>query len=300
MKVGTKNKVVVPAGNYVNAFAPLNHILVCKKLPVRPIDAEHVDALLQSIKKTGLDNPLDIWAGESEDTKVKIGDETVPATFIIAGLHRREALKRLNLEEPAVYAKLFPNGVPIRKRVCPVTDAMLLQLRENVTRREMTSEEILPVVKNLVEAGIKQNVIANRVGKSTAWVSSILTVGEELGEEGMEEVAKGGIPIKAAKKAAAAVSASKKAGTPISGKEALKTAKAEHEEAKGGNAVRAKKKVSLKVLWDRYIAMPQSKITQGLKLQILEGIVEYALGTKQRLPEQVRAEIAKPAAKAAK
>ncbi len=284
----TKNTPAL-VGAFTNETLPLAHIATSKNIPLRNLNDAHVTGLVTSILKAGLDNPLDVWGGEASGAKMQLkGGEKIDAAFLIAGNHRREALRRIHAEHPDKFAALFPAGVPVRRRVGPLADALLLQLRENVQREDMEADQIFPVLTHLVQLGLKQNVIANRVGKSTAWVSTMLEVNRELGDEGAEEVAKGGLPVRAAVKAAKEVKAAKKAGQAVDTKAALKKAKDEHDEAKAGNAKRAKKRVGLKELYSRYGLLPVSKATIGRKVQILEGIIAYAIGESNKLPDEVK------------
>lgn len=279
---------------YTLVFTPLENILNSKSLPLRGLNESHVKSLVVSISKAGLDNPLDVWGGEAEGKLMKLGEKTMPASFLITGNHRREALRRLASEDPKKFAAMFPQGIPNRRRVCELKDALLVQLRENVQREDMDASEILPVLKHLIELKVQQNVIANRIGKSPAWVTSMLDINKTLGDEGEEEVAKGTLSVRSANAAAKKIKSAEAKGEPVDKKAALAAAKAEEAERRQGNAKRAKKRVSLRVLFDRFTALPTTKMVLGEQLNILKGIIAYAIGESNKLPEQVKNEVAEP------
>ena len=268
-----------------DTFVPLELIVQHKELPPRDVDQNNVDELFHSIKRSGLDTRLTLWGGDKSGTKMTVGGKEHPASFLIAGNHRRAALRKLLKDDPDRFNALFPNGIPCTIRICPLSEALLIQLRENVMRKDMTPEQILPVLQHLTKLGVKQNVIAIRIGKSTGWVSQMLDIAENLGEEGLEEVAKGGLTVRDARAAGKEIKKAKKDGKPVSAKEAVSKLKQKIEEKRKGKK-RVEKRASIKLLYNRYSVLP-SNVTQGRRVQILEGICEYLIGESDDLPKEV-------------
>lgn len=273
-----------PVGVSTDEMIPLEHIVNHKELPNRKLDKAHAEELFHSIRRSGLDTPLIVWGGDKEGVKMKLSSGVVPASFLIAGAHRRAALQRLQDEEPARFKELFADGIRCVRRICSLEEALFIQLRENVARKNPEPETILPIMQHLEGLGLKHNVIAARIGKSTGWVSQIFDITKNLGEEGVEVVKEGGASMRELRKAAQDVK---------KGKSDAKTAVAKLKEKvakkKASGKQRAEKKVSLKVLFNRYTLLPKGKFSAGSKLQMLEGICEYIIGESDEIPEALTA-----------
>jgi ParB-like chromosome segregation protein Spo0J len=288
-----------------NQFVALDHIVNHKDLSYRSLDTAHVDALAADIAVNGLDIPLLTFA-ETPTHRVKLkGAQTdMPATFLVAGLHRRAALLKFRREHGEAFKKKFANGIPILHRICSVGDALLLQIRENVARREMSAEEIFPILEKLSAApyNMSGKEIAKRVSKSPAWVSSMMAVNEELDPTTKEEVVTGKIATGDARKLAGDVRKEKKSGAAPTKEsireraEALKQKQAAKAATGAQRAHGEERKVSLKKIWERYQVASISGA--GRRVQILEEAVQYSLGLRKTLPAEVRLD--KKAAAAAK
>jgi ParB-like chromosome segregation protein Spo0J len=288
MKIAAKAPASSTVINSTDAFVPLERIVNHKDLPPRELNKTHVGELTASIKKSGLDTKIVLWGGEQPGTQMKLNGETVDATFLIAGAHRRQALRDLEKEDPKRFKELFPQGIPCVIRVCPLSEALMIHLRENVLRHEMSPEQILPVFNQLIKMGVKQNVIATRIGKSNAWVSMIIDINNNLGEEGVEEVAKGKLTLRDARAASKEVKAKKAAGETVNPKETVAKLKEKlASKRKAGKGQRSEKRASLKTLYSRYTVLPSGKMNVGKKLEILEAICEYVLGESDDLPAEV-------------
>lgn len=270
---------------------PLANIVNCKSFPYRAINKEHVTSLVESIRRSGLDVPLIVWGGKDANSKMKLSTGEFPSSFLIAGLHRREALRELAKDSPDIFNKFFKEGIPVVVRYGEQSDALLAQLRENLQRQDPTADQVLPVLNKLIELNVKQNVIAARIGKSTAWVSRIIDAKETLGDGALEDVSSGNTSLRTALKAAEKVKAAKKDGKEISASDALDQVKSE------ASAKPATKKVSLKALYARFKALPASHGTLGDKITILQGMIEYAIGESAKFPAVLKVAAA-PAKKA--
>lgn len=296
MKVETKTEAVAP-----NQHVPLDHIVNHKELTYRALDSAHVEALVADIGANGLDQPLLTFTpSANQQVRLKGSQDAIPATYLVAGLHRRAALLQLRRAKPTVFAQRFPKGVPILHRVTPISEALLLQIRENVQRREMSAEEIFPILEKLASApyNMKGKDIATKVGKSTSWVSQMMAVNEELDPETKEDVKAGKIAVGDARKLAGEVRSDRKAGKTVTKEEikaratTLKQKQAVKASTGAQRATGDDRKVSLKRLWSRYRALPTG-ITSGRCVKILEQVVRYLLGEVRELPPELRQD-AKP------
>lgn len=290
MKINEGKKSATTNNSIVHV--PVNHIVTSNKLTYRKVDQEHVDGLMDDIRRNGLLQPLVVFA-ENADKKVKIGDDVVPARFLAAGLHRRAAILKLFKNHNTDYKKIFPNGVPCTFLELDAPSAMMVQLRENVQRREMSAEEIFPVLDRLsTEFKLTGKDIAKKIGKTPAWVSQMMTVNTELDEETREEVVGGKIDVGDARKLAADVRKDRKAGKAVSKEEIrekaskLKDKKAAKSASGKSRASGDDRKVSATKIFARYQVMP--KISQGRRLEVLEETLRYLAGDLTRLPAELR------------
>lgn len=282
--------------SYPITLVSLDHLLAHSKLKNRPIDKAHADELYESIKKNGLDTPLNTWNGGSDDGMMTIGEakEKVPANFLIAGFHRREALRRLRKEDSARFDVLFPGGIPVRRRGGQLVDMLALQIRENANRKDPSLAELLPMLKELRDTHkMKGAAIAKLVGKSEAWVSSIIGFLENAGEEAVAAAQDSSISFREAVKLGGEIKkAEKAAGRKLTDDEKTeKVAKAKKNTAASKSN---EKRVSAKALYGRYLARA-AKITAGRKLTILEETFAYVAGESDDLPPELAKDDAKPA-----
>lgn len=307
MKIASKS--AAPAAPVApTQYVPLDNIVNKKELKYRALDSEHVDSIAASIIANGLDTPLTTFAEKADSmVRIKGAEEPVAATFLVAGNHRRAALMKVRRENADVFKKRFPNGIPVVHHVYTIPEAMFAQLRENIARKEMTAEEIFPVLEQLSSEpyNLSGKDIAKKIGKSTAWVSQHLAVNEELDDETKTEVNEGKIPVGAARKLASEVRAERKAGKTVSKEEIRSKAEAAKNKAASG-AQRAQgedRRVSLKKLFGRYTAVTTKlQLNVGRKLILLTNMVEYSLGQKTKLEPELRTDPApsKVVAKSAK
>jgi hypothetical protein len=269
-------------------FIQLDALADHDKIENRDIDKEHVDFLRESIEKSGgLDVPLIAWDGGNPTNMMKVmidgSKQQLPATFLIAGFHRREALKKIRKDDSAKFKKLFPEGIPVKVAHGSLEDALLTQLRENVARVNPTAAEVLPFIKRLIDGGMKRSAIAKRIGKSPAYISQVMSIEEELGDEASEDLKKGDIDLAEGVKAANKVKKGK-----LSKSEAREEAKRKTKAKKDKGHSRADKRHSLKKLKAAYDALPN--LGMGKRIQVLEGIIEYAIGESDDLPDQLEIE----------
>ncbi len=268
---------------------PLERMSKTDKIPNRELDEKHVASLQTSIAKSGLDTPLTIWGGTKPGTKMKMKGVEVPAAFLVAGFHRREAIKAIRNENPERFDILFKEGVPCVVKFGELKDILLLQLRENVDRKDPSAEEILPFLRRLrTEFKMEQKEIARNLGKSTAWVSVILDIENTLGDEATEEVSKGGVSLREARDVAKSIKKERSEGKTPDVKAKVAKMKAESAERKSKGKKRREKRTSIGVLFKRYRALPQTGI--GARVRILEEMIEYAIGEADEPPSEVAEE----------
>lgn len=258
-------------------FVPLEHIIKHAELKNRDIDKDHVAELKASILASGLDTPLQVWDGEGgPGSLMKLKGEKLPATFLIAGGHRKVALREIQEENPTFFKKHFAAGIPVSVFHGDLNDAIAAQLRENVARKNPTAAEVLPHIKKLLANGKKKSEIAKMIGKSKAWVTTTMQVAE-LGDEDFE---KGDIGLQEGRAAVKKVKSGK-----MSKEEAREEAKQKTSKKKAKGAKRQDKRIGLKKLWAAYNGLPNTKL--GVKITILEGIIQYNIGETDELPEEI-------------
>lgn len=280
----------------------LDHLLAHKDLKNRPIDTSHVEDLYNSIKAKGLDTALVTWDGGSSDSRMKIGDDTYPSNFLVAGFHRRDALRRLRKDSKDRFDELFPGGlVPVNRRTGSMAEMLCLQLRENVARKDPTPQELFPLLEKLSKDHKMKNIaIAKSIGKSEAWVSRMLSITTELGDEGAAAVADGEATVSDLQAVAEESKRSKKTGKDFDKQAALSKVKAKGAAKKASGAQRGDKRASAKTLWGRYLALPKGAAL-GVKFRVAEAALKYLAGETDKLePEIQRDPEAKKAAVAAK
>lgn len=280
----------------------LDHLLAHSELKNRPIDKAHVEDLYNSIKAKGLDTALLSWDGGKPDGKMKIGENLFPANFLIAGFHRREALRRLRKDNPDRFTELFPEGkIPVNRRSGTLAEMLCLQLRENVARKDPSPAELFPLLTKLSKEHKMKNVqIAKSIGKSEAWVSRMLSITDELGEEGAVAVAAGEATVSDLQQVAEDSKRAKKAGGSIDKAAALAKVKSKGAKKKASGAQRGEKRASAKTLYGRYLALPKGT-NMGARFRIVESTLKYLAGESDDLaPELQRDPEAKKPAAAAK
>ena len=126
---------------------------VSKIMSVKNIRNEHdkdIAELADSINRQGLINPITVMSVSGGKYRV------------IAGHRRLEAIKRLGL--PHIECQVLES--------MSEKDIVLIQLAENVQRKNMSAQELVDVFEELKEKyHMKQNVIAKLFGKDDSWVS---------------------------------------------------------------------------------------------------------------------------------
>jgi len=286
------------------ADGSLQHVHIARiikdeeKVKYRSLDRKWAAELQADIEKNGLDVPLLVWNGaeESGGALIDLGNgKKVPATILVAGLHRLHALKALRKSNESRYTELFPDGIPVYVRSGTLVDVLSAQLRENVQRKDITPEEILPILTRLRdEHGLKNVAIAKRIGKSTSWVSQMMAIPDELGEEAMSEVQRGGIDVRAARKVATEVRKGRKAGKQVSPKEAVIAARERTIKRKATGKQRSDKRLSAKRLWELYENLP--RLSTSLRVSILEGCLQYLADATSALPGEITVLVARETA----
>jgi ParB-like chromosome segregation protein Spo0J len=282
-----------------DGFVPISLIADHPSLHYRKLNDEHVAELKQSIRKNGLDVPLIVWdGGEDGIMEVAIdpenpkkGTQSVQASFLLSGQHRREALLGLFDEDPKWFEKKFPEGVPVTYRKGELKDAIAAQLRENVQRINPSAAEVLPwILKLQDEHGMKQSAIANAIGKSVSYVSEVLRIQKTLGKKGTEAVKSGDASLtdvaNETRKASKKAKEEKREVTEDEAEEIVEKAKKKTAAKKSKGKQRAEKRPSLKKLYSRFKALP--KMNLGAQLETLKGMIEYATGEIDELPEALQ------------
>lgn len=298
-KVGTKSGAASKAVGYSASMTPqvipFNHVQLHPKMGYRDVTNLNIPDLANDIGTHGLLNPLVVWNGAESDDKpgklVSIENKTpVPAALLVAGRRRFEALTSLAASKPKTFAKVFPNGIPVLVKSGSLEDMLVFKVVENVQRENPDPAELVIELSRLRDEFGRSNAeIAKLVGKGKSWVSQIMMVKEELGEEGIEALAKGETTTRGAIAAAATVRKSKKPGSTrkVSAAQALKEAKEKKASNRAEGRERSKKRVSPDGVYQRYSRLAGIKIPVARKLVIAETALAYLAGKAENLPKEL-------------
>lgn len=270
------------------SHVPLPTVINGKDMTYRKLDKEWAKELSLAIENNGMDVPMILWRGETPK-KVKFLGELRPATYLVAGLHRREALKLFQKRAAAKFAKMFPEGVPVLIREGSLQSMLCTQLRENVDRKDMPSAEVFPVIDRLEkEFGLNQKAIAKEIGKSASWVSDVLVIKKELGDEAVDAVQKGKSSLKDMKDAAHDTRKAKKAGMKTDPKKAVAGAEKKTAARVATGAKRNPKSIGAKTVLKRYKALPS--MSANKKLPVIEAALLFLAGERKTLPKELQLE----------
>jgi ParB family chromosome partitioning protein len=264
----------------------LKYIVDHPELPKSEVDSDWAKELFEDIKNNGLDVPLIVWNGGSDDTEAKVGNEVVPATFLVAGAHRRKALQIFRRDHPEEFAKAFADGIPVKVVGGDLEDAYSARIRENIQRRTLTPSEIFAQVDLLRSTFKMKGVeIAARLGRSTSWVSQVLAVSKELDSDALEKVRSGKLSLTDAQKAAATVRKARKSGDVIDPAAVAIEAEKKAEQLAKANRLRSEKRHSAKTLFTTVQALP--RLAMSVRIVILEKVLAYLAGAADSLPKEI-------------
>lgn len=278
-KANTENTKNEQFGANELVFLPLERIGKHPKLAYRKADDAHVEFLRNSILQEGLKMPLTVWNGGETDDQMKLKAGVFPASWLVAGVHRLAAMQRIYKEDPAKFKKVFPDGIPCKVEGGEFKGAVLTQLIENVTRKEMSMQEVLPLVISLRDDHkMKGSEIAKRIGKSPSWVSEVLSVNDNVPAEVLDDMTKGGVTMQQAVATSKELKKAKDAGVAVDAKAVVEKVKTAAEEKP--------KRVKVELIWKRYGALPQ--LDDKTKLNILERTMRYLVGELANLPKELQ------------
>ena len=128
---------------------PFNARLQAKSVLEVEKEAE-INKLKEDIKRRGLLQPLVV---RESDGKYEV----------IAGFRRYLALKKIAKEDPALFNKLFPKGIPVIVRNFSDREALLTSLSENLMQRTMNPEEVGASLERAFQLGISLDEISNEL-----------------------------------------------------------------------------------------------------------------------------------------
>ena len=117
----------------------------------RPLNPDHVGALVESIKAVGLIQPLAV------DNQGRL----------LAGGHRKAAIEHLLVYDFDVFKQWFSNGVPVRQydfdALVDPNRALTIEVSENEKRQDYTPSEVRKLADRLKQAGYED--LAGRPAK---------------------------------------------------------------------------------------------------------------------------------------
>ena len=130
----------------------------------KDFNEEGMDALTENIRLNGIQNPL-----------LVMEDDTPDEFTLISGERRLRAAQRLDMH--AVPCRIYSK----------LTDQELynLMISENLLRQDLNPIEEAEGLRKILDAGMSQEDLGERIGKSQAWISdriSLLDASAELQE----------------------------------------------------------------------------------------------------------------------
>jgi len=276
MKKPITRKSVAPVHPPSRDAVPLAAIKIHPELKPRALNVEFIDELVEDIGNNGMDTPISVWSPERNSKKL----------YLIAGAHRRAALKRLAKGSPRKFDRHFKNGVPVDVRHGgTVRDALAIQIRENLCRTKFDEKDSIPYLTRMKdELGMSQTEIARFIGKSNSWVTNIMLVSNAYGEKAQEVVTQRG-EFSDAVAVARKIRKQRRAGKSVTTEQAVEQLVGEREKRKSAPKAAAPKRVNAKTLWTRYNNLPRTSL--GEKLNVLESAFKYLVGETEELPEKL-------------
>ena len=174
-----------------NLTVPVGDLEFHKDVPNCRFGYKDIETLADNIGQNGLLNPLLVMV----EKPTRKGGKT--RYYLVAGFRRFQAIQHLRTLDPKAFAK-----VPITRYEGSVEDALFANLIENVSRCGLASAEVAERVRHMKDKGIKQADIATRLGRGTAWVSTMLSVNKKATTKVKGALQKGQINFAAAKQIA--------------------------------------------------------------------------------------------------
>jgi len=140
---------------------PLSKIVVDETFNGRKTST-NVDSLKRSIEAQGLDNPLTVWHREDG------------SHFLVAGFRRFRALKELGIKSAECTIRRFDG----------VSDAILVNIAENVERENMRAADVSQAILGLKrDYGMSAKDISNKIGVDVSLVYKYLNIEEKINPE---------------------------------------------------------------------------------------------------------------------
>lgn len=130
---------------------------------------QNIKELAESIKTTGLLQPLGVSKYDNEDGETRYKLYFGNRRYLAIELLRKQGGDEIFAEVPV----RFLTGTP--------TDLAFINVRENVDREELTAAEIAIFISEQVNQGLDQREIARRLGRPQSWVSNHFKVRKGLG-----------------------------------------------------------------------------------------------------------------------
>jgi len=149
-----------------------HHCLELRHAHLRVPNASTLTKLILSIEAHGQLSP------------VVIVPEATDSWVLIDGYHRVKALKRLGKD--LIEAEVWD---------CPISDALIMMLRNNLTRPRGIVEEALVLHELYTHHDLSQETLAKRMGRGQSWVSGRLSLVEHLSESLFDALTKGSLSL---------------------------------------------------------------------------------------------------------
>ena len=167
---------------------PFDKLTFSPDLPNVRFHLGDLDSLVDSIRENGLITPILVLR-----TK-KRGQKTFP---IIAGHRRYEAIKRLRNASGTQKARF--EDIKVTFFDGTIEEAKFVNIAENLDRKNLSPLETADRIKDFLKQGYEQQDIAHRLGRSPAWVSTVLSTARNSGKKVQAALRSGSIKTAHAK-----------------------------------------------------------------------------------------------------
>jgi ParB-like chromosome segregation protein Spo0J len=162
------------ANQYKPEFAPLDKLLLEGagfRNPRVGLDKPGLKNFADDIESRGLTTPLKVWVGLTEGGEPLKGDDDKPIKVVISGLRRHSALSLLVEEKRG---NGYEKAVPYIPFYGTLLEARLEAMAENIQREDLSDFDTAVEIHSLVEGGLKQTQLVDKLNKSNAWISRLL------------------------------------------------------------------------------------------------------------------------------
>lgn len=155
-----------------------------------------IPELAADIEERGLLQNLVVWHQRIKSRAPHVlpdGREVWDRYILLAGNRRHAAISHLRESDPSAFAR-----IPVALFVGNEDDALFAQLAENLQREDLTPLDVAGAILSMKHRGHSQKTIAQRLGRSSAYVSRLVKVRTSCAAPVLEALGDGKIPLEVA------------------------------------------------------------------------------------------------------